>query len=304
MTESPGIQSIRHEISQEITGQVFGIEPQRKRSHLLVAVLIAIALHLTIVVWAILLHPTLADWGTETVSHVRAYLQELERKKVRVKLPPLPSRRPTEPRPFEQPLPQPLRPVPVAQRPQPRISPRKTRFARRRVKRVGQKPSQAQAGRVLTQKPDPQAPLDFSGGGFVSGSGTHYAGGVTSARGDSKRAVQDLPDESQQRPLRPRPRRQKKPSYKVGVRLAQSDWNCPWPTLADRENIDEQTVLIRVQVSAKGHVEQVNVLQDPGFGFAQEAKRCAFQARFLAAQDDQGRPVRAFSPPIRVHFSR
>ena len=42
-------------------------------------------------------------------------------------------------------------------------------------------PPAAKAGKVLTAPEDPNAPLDMTGDGFVTGDGDAYVGGVTAA---------------------------------------------------------------------------------------------------------------------------
>ena len=59
-----------------------------------------------------------------------------------------------------------------------------------------------------------------------------------------------------------------------------------------------------VRNRADGSVEASEVVQDPGSGFAAAALRCARATRFTPATDADGRPIRAVSPPIRVHFYR
>jgi protein TonB len=57
-------------------------------------------------------------------------------------------------------------------------------------------------------------------------------------------------------------------------------------------------------VGADGHVEHVDVLSDPGFGFGSAARLCAMRTRFEPARASAGEPIGAVSPPIRVHFFR
>jgi periplasmic protein TonB len=46
------------------------------------------------------------------------------------------------------------------------------------------------------------------------------------------------------------------------------------------------------------------VVSDPGLGFGAAARACALGTRFLPARNEEGRPITAPSPPIRVHFFR
>jgi protein TonB len=88
------------------------------------------------------------------------------------------------------------------------------------------------------------------------------------------------------------------------VTLQAEQWRCAWPKQADTEQIDEQTAVIRVMVRPDGSVESAHVVQDPGFGFGAAAVRCALGTHFVPAENRQGQPVRAKSPPIRVRFTR
>ena len=157
----------------------------------------------------------------------------------------------------------------------------------------------AQAARVVAQEPEPNAPVDLSGDTFVTGTATAYAGGATASSGTSASPVDQLsaPGASQTfhhtGPVLSRP-----------VTLAGGEWQCPWPHEAEQEQIDEQTVTLRATVAADGHALSVDVLVDPGYGFAAAARACAILTRFTPALDPSGRPTGAKSPPIRVRFTR
>ena len=88
------------------------------------------------------------------------------------------------------------------------------------------------------------------------------------------------------------------------VALASSEWNCPWPVEADGLALDEQVATIRVVVDVRGAVETAELVADPGDGFGRAALACARRTRFSPALDRDGRPIRARSPAIRVHFTR
>jgi protein TonB len=68
--------------------------------------------------------------------------------------------------------------------------------------------------------------------------------------------------------------------------------------------VNEAAVVLRVLVQADGSVQAVNVLADPGSGFGDAARTCAMRTPFRPALDDDGGPVAAWSPPIRVRFLR
>lgn len=157
----------------------------------------------------------------------------------------------------------------------------------------------AQAAAVVAQEPDPHAPLDFSASDFVTGTATAYAGGATAASGTSTHVVRSSAPQRAGSGSGRGPGSRAKP-----VKLALDEWQCPWPHEAEQEQIDEQTVTLRVLVATDGHARAVRLLADPGYGFGAAARACALLTRFTPASDEQGRDTQAWSPPIRVHFTR
>jgi protein TonB len=154
----------------------------------------------------------------------------------------------------------------------------------------------AQAGRLAAANP---SPLDFTGSAFVVGTGSSYAGGKTTTAGTSRTAAigNVAPGGTGDGAAIAR-------SWARPVSLDQSAWTCPWPAAADAQQVDEQTVVLRVAVRADGRAERVEVVSDPGYGFGPAARQCALGTRFEPARDGGGQPVAALSPPIRVHFFR
>jgi periplasmic protein TonB len=94
------------------------------------------------------------------------------------------------------------------------------------------------------------------------------------------------------------------PDRSSTVSLENQNWSCAWPREADSEQIDEQTVVIRVVVDADGSAKSAEIVFEPGHGFGQAAVACALRTRFTPARDRAGNLVRAKSPPIRVRFTR
>ena len=80
--------------------------------------------------------------------------------------------------------------------------------------------------------------------------------------------------------------------------------HCPWPKEADDEQIDTQTVLLRLTINAAGEVEGARTVKQPGHGFGPAALACAQRTRFVAARDRSGQPARAEGALVRVQFSR
>lgn len=174
---------------------------------------------------------------------------------------------------------------------------RRTPHARHSLSTRAAQAGPAGAGSIVARGPDD--PIDLTGDAVVTGTATSYPGGVTSAQGPG--LVPGIARASS------RPAAAGPPASALdrssAVSLRESDWSCPWPDQAV-EAIDEQTVTIRVVVSAQGNAESVALLSSPGYGFAEAAVACAQRARFVPARDREGKPMRAQSPPIRVRFTR
>lgn len=168
-------------------------------------------------------------------------------------------------------------------------------------------PATAEAGQVLTAEPDPDAPLDLTGEGFISGTGTRFAGGVTSGDGTATIAVRQLnarpdgvpggrgtapaaPAVDLSRPARP---------------AASSGWNdCGFPPEADAEQVNEGRVTLVVVVDANGRAKSANAVADPGYGFGARAERCALRKSFEPALDRFGKPKVGPTAPFMVRFTR
>lgn len=202
---------------------------------------------------------------------------------------------PPEPEPEPEPPPPPKK-VRRASRRARLVKPRTT--APRATKNAGPPPP-AQAGKVIAQEPA-DAPLDFTGFSITSGKGPKYAGGVTASKGTNTKAVHTKTVDPNARP--DQPQGEARLDHPVG--LSARNWRCPWPREADPLGIDEQVVLLRAVVDARGRASSVRLLADPGHGFGRAALACAKRARFNPATDRNGRPYAATSPPIRVRFTR
>jgi periplasmic protein TonB len=169
-------------------------------------------------------------------------------------------------------------------------------------------PAPAQAGKVLTQEPDPNEPVDLTGNTIVTGDADSYAGGTTSSKGTSATAVRALAAPTgvpggrgapTAAPVAAGPDRSRPASLGPG-----SEWSCPFPPEADTVQMDDAYVTLQVDVRADGSLSAVRVLADPGNGFGREARRCAPSQRFQPALDRDGNPIPGTSKPFRVHFSR
>ncbi|MFZ5890063.1 MAG: hypothetical protein ACOY0T_03265 [Myxococcota bacterium] len=169
-------------------------------------------------------------------------------------------------------------------------------------------PAPAQAGKVLTQEPDPNEPVDLTGEGFVTGNADRFAGGVTHATGTATTAVRQVnavptgvPGGTGTAPAPPPPPAEdrSRPALPDG-----SSWNCGFPAEADIDGIDNAVVMITVTVSPEGRAKNVTVLKDPGHGFGKLARDCAFRMPFAAGLDPTGKPTTKTTVPFPVRFRR
>ncbi|MBX3227729.1 MAG: hypothetical protein KIT84_15340 [Labilithrix sp.] len=76
-------------------------------------------------------------------------------------------------------------------------------------------------------------------------------------------------------------------------------WDCPFPANAAKTDAN---VLVVVHVETDGKPVSADVLEDPGGGFGEAAKKCALEKAYVAAQDVNGQPVRAATFPFYIHF--
>lgn len=158
----------------------------------------------------------------------------------------------------------------------------------------------AEAGQILGAKDE----LDFTGDAFVTGSGAVYTGGSTSSQGKNQKPVVTKTNGNGNGPADAPPQAATGPDRSRSISLAgSSDWKCPWPSEADAEQIDESYVTIEVAVGTDGKAQKVTVVQDPGFGFAREARSCALRQTYNAALDRDGKPIAA-TKKFRVRFER
>jgi protein TonB len=170
-------------------------------------------------------------------------------------------------------------------------------------------PKPAEAAKVLAAEPTPNEPLDMRDS-FVTGSGSTYAGGQTSSDGTSQKPVYNpmaahtgVVGGTGTGPGTAPPRKEDK-SRAPGL-LGAVDWNdCPFPSEADAEQIDQAFVIIQVKVKPDGLPENVTVVQDPGHGFGREARKCAMRKKYSQGLDVDGNAIAGTTKPFRVRFER
>jgi protein TonB len=167
-------------------------------------------------------------------------------------------------------------------------------------------PAPAQAGKVLTQEPDPNEPVDLTGNTIISGNADSFAGGVTAANGTSKTAVRGLtsPTGAPAAPAAP-PAAPAGPDRSRTASMADpSVWlNAPFPREADDAQIDNAAVTLQIHVHPDGAVDVPTVIKDPGYGFGREAVKQAMRIKYLPALDRDGHPIAGTFTTI-VRYSR
>jgi periplasmic protein TonB len=253
------------------------------------------------IIGALFLHTAVGVQAASTLGDVHAFAV-LVRAEVRDRLQaqvdvdlsePPPPPPPPEPVPEPEPEPQTPPPQPAAAAPPTTAPP---------------PPAAAEAGKVLTQEPDPNEPVDLTADGFVSGTGDRFAGGVTAADGTAKNAVRDLRAQPDGVGKAPPPGPVAPPSGPDLSRPAApmaGSWNdCEFPAEADIEGIDSAVVQMTVVVGPNGRAKSVSILKDPGFGFGQSARTCAFRKQFNAAFDRAGTAITMSTAPFTVRFTR
>lgn len=261
--------------SLHIVDLIFAGEPAGRRRRLALGVAVVLALDAGVFAFASGLGSSLGPWGAEMAARVHDAIA-MERA-VDV-MPPRPPPRAPVPSQAESPQVAAPRTAPAIHAPRARPAP------------------PAQAGQIVAASPEP---VDFTGSAFIVGSGASHAGGATTSTGTSRKPGFETVAPGETAGATVAARNRARP-----VSLDQAAWNCPWPAEADAQQVDEQTVVLRASVRADGRADRVDVLSDPGFGFAAAARLCALGTHFERARDAAGQPIAAESPPIRVHFFR
>jgi outer membrane biosynthesis protein TonB len=168
-------------------------------------------------------------------------------------------------------------------------------------------PAPAEAAKVLTAEADPDAPVDLTDQGIVSGEGELH-GGITSSTGTAKTVVRDLKAQPGGVPggtgTAPAPA-VKAPEQDLSRRPSPvgQNWNCGFPSEADLDGVDQAIVEITVMVGGDGRAKKVTVLKDPGSGFGNQARQCAMRMAYNPGLDKAGQPA-AISATFRIRFTR
>jgi protein TonB len=275
---------------QDPLAQVLELDSKSMKWGVIIGLCGAVAFHIAAATEAARIANGMGRWAFEVRSEISAYLSKFYDIEM-VEPPPPPP--PPEPPPEEK-APEPETPKPVAVK---APAPDKEQPP----------PAPAQAGKILTQEPDPNEPVDLTGQGFVTGNADSYAGGVTANTGTSKNAVRDLnavvggtPGGTGTKVGAPLGPDQSRPASVLGS----SQWDCPFPAEADAEEINYQRVKLMIVVRPDGTPQDAKVIADPGNGFGREARKCALTRRYEPARDREGRAVLGTIPQINITFQR
>ena len=160
---------------------------------------------------------------------------------------------------------------------------------------------------MLTADPDPDAPVDLTGEGFVTGEG-EFRGGITSSSGTAKQAVRDVKavptgvpggTGTAPAPVRAPVEDKSRPAAPMGT-----SWNdCGFPAEAQLDGVEFGKVTLVVTVGTDGRAKSVSVLADPGSGFGSHARQCAMRRTFRPALDKAGQAVVSTTAPFTVKFT-
>jgi len=140
-----------------------------------------------------------------------------------------------------------------------------------------------------------EGPVDLTDEVIIVGEGREWLGGVTSVDGTATTVGTGADTEVPAPPALDSSR---------PVGLVVPEWGCPWPNERAGDGLHEATAVVQVTVRADGTAEDALVLEDPGLGFGEAARRCALRSTFEPALDRDGNPILARSAPIRVRFWR
>jgi hypothetical protein len=81
-------------------------------------------------------------------------------------------------------------------------------------------------------------------------------------------------------------------------------WECPWPEAAAQANVNHAVVHVTVDVTVRGKATAVQLIDQPGYEFGDDAIHCALDQRYIPGRDAQGRPVAGRTRKFSVQFNR
>ncbi|HMI87176.1 MAG TPA: hypothetical protein VK550_23940 [Polyangiaceae bacterium] len=170
----------------------------------------------------------------------------------------------------------------------------------------------AQAGEVLVQEggedEDDETDEEDENTFIVGDAGT-YAGGVTASGGTSAAPVRgSVVAEGGVPGGIGTPAMAVKPAVRDksrGAWLESTSWDdCDFPGEAERDRIRDAVVEMKVTVRPNGTAQAVDIVEDPGHGFARTATACALKHKFAPALDPAGNKIWGTTRSFHVGFHR
>lgn len=171
-------------------------------------------------------------------------------------------------------------------------------------------PDAARAGRTLVAEPTATPSPEVADFTLVQGTGDSFAGGTTTARGTSDRAVRGAVDDGSPRASASAPAAVNAAPSAPAVDLSKpasaagGDWSCSSLFPSDPDAPDRAAVTLVVEVDPSGRAGTIHVTSDPGHGFGDAARRCARGQSFVPAKGPDGSSVAGKTRPFVVRFSR
>jgi protein TonB len=251
-----------------------------------IALAAALAVHAVAGARAARVFPYLA----ELAASVRAGLQERLRSQVDIDM----NEPPPPPKPEPEPEPEPdPEPPPAAQQKAPEFE---------------APPAAAEAAPVLTAEADPDAPVDLTDQGFVTGTSDRFSGGVTAAAGTSKKAVHNPAAVATGIGTgTPKAKVVAGPTVDLSRGANVLDpgaWlRCPFPPESEAEGINNMKVKMVVTVRPDGRASGVTIVNDPGFGFGKAARACGLRNVYSPALNAEGKPIEQ-TITVNMKFTR
>lgn len=253
---------------------------------------------ITAIFLALVFHGAGAAQGLTSLHDVRTFARQVRAiihagqiQSVEVNIEVAPEPPPPAP-PAEAQVEEPDAPPPPKRRPRRRRAPKK---------QAAPPPAAAQASRVLTAKADANEPLDLTGNTFIQGTANSYAGGVSASGGTSKNAVRNR--KAKTGGVRGGQGNTPHADLSRRARPLRRQWNCPFPSEAELDQINYMQVDVTVMVGASGRASSAKVIKDPGYGFGRAAQRCAKRKRYAAAHNRIGKSV-ASTLVLTINFQR
>ena len=172
----------------------------------------------------------------------------------------------------------------------------------------------AEAGEILVQESDEDEEEDGEeeeddDNTFVTGHGERFAGGMTASAGAATTPVRGPIVEKGGVPggsgtavavTQPPTRDLSRGAWLEGS----TSWDCDFPGEADRDNVNNAIVEMKVTVRPDGTAHSVDIVEDPGHGFARMASACALKHKFAPARDREGKAIWGTTLTFHVGFHR